>query len=113
MRQSVMLTGLSSTKFNNAMASIRAIEDMFRQLIATGQMDDWAPSNFKGHMTIDISNRYFTPAHDASHQDEQVPFSMAVDPDRLLSVAMGNDFVHTEDNEVEYYEAHKNTQGTK
>ena len=113
MRQSVMLTGLSSTKFNDAMASIRAIEDMFRQLITTGQMDDWAPSNFKGHMTIDISNRYFTPAHDASLQDEQVPFSMAVDPDRLLSVAMGNDFVHTEDNEVKYYEAHKNTQGTK
>jgi len=76
-------------------------------------MDDWAPSNFKIHMTIDISNRYFTPAHDTSQQDEQVPFGMAIDPDHLLTVAMGNDFVHTEDNEVKYYKAHKNTQGTK
>ena len=84
MGQSVMLTGLSSTKFNNAMASIHAIEDMFRQLIATGQMDDWAPSNFKRHMTIDISNRYFTPAHDASHQDEQVT---SLNLFRIVSIA--------------------------
>ena len=113
MCQSVTLTGLSSTKFNDAVASIRAIEDMFQQLIATGRMDEWVPSNFKGHTTIDLNNRYFTSAHDTPQQDEQIPFSIAVDPDHLLSMAMGNDFIHTEDNEVEYYEAHRNTQGTK
>jgi len=113
MRQSVMLTGLSSSKFNDALVSTRAIEDMFRQMIPTGTMDDWAPSSFQGHMTIDISNRYFTPAHHASQDDEQVPFSVTVDPDRILSMAMGNEFIHTEDNEVEYYEAQKNAKGTK
>jgi len=113
LRQSVMLTGLSSSKFNDALASTRAIEDMFRQMIPTGTMDDWAPSSFRGHTTIDISNRYFTLAHRASQDDEQVPFSVAVDPDRILSMAMGNEFIHTEDNEVEYYEAHKNAKGTK
>jgi len=56
MRQSVMLTGLSSTKFNDALASIHAIEDMFRQLIPPGQMDNWAPSSFQGHTTIDVNN---------------------------------------------------------
>jgi hypothetical protein len=113
MRQSVMLTGLSSAKFNDALASMRAIEDMFRQMVPHGTMDDWAPSSFRGHTTIDISNRYFTPAHRASQDDEQVLFSVAVDPDRILSMAMGNEFIHTEDNEVEYYEARKSAQGTK
>ena len=39
--------------------------------------------------------------------------STSVDPDRILSVAMGNEFIHTEDNEVEYYEAQRNAKGTK
>ena len=113
MRQSVMLSGLSSPRFNDAMASTRAIEDMFRQVIPTGTMDDWALSSFQGYTTIDISNRYFTPAHLASQDDEQVPFSTSVDPDRILSVATGKEFIQTEDNEVEYYEAQRNAKGTK
>ena len=113
MCQSVMLTSLSSAKFNDALASMRAIKDMFRQMVPHGTMDDWAPSSFQGHTTIDISNRYFTPAHRGSQDNEQVPFSVAVDPDRILSMAMGNEFIHTEDNKVEYYEACKSAQGTK
>lgn len=108
-----MLTGLSLSKFNNAMASTCAIEDMFQQVIPTGTMDDWAPSSFQGYTTIDISNRYFTLAHLEKQDDEQVPFSTSVDPDRILLMAMGNKFIHTEDNEVEYYEAQRNAKGTK
>ena len=113
MHQSVMLTSLLSTKFNDALASTCTIEDMFWQMILSGTMDDWAPSSFHGHTTIDISNQYFTPAHCASQDDEQVPFTIVVDPDHILSMAMGNEYVHTEDNKVAYYEAHKSAQGTK
>jgi len=113
MRQSIMLTGLSLPKFNDALASTHAIEDVFRQQMEDGTMEAWAPSNFQGHPSIDIGNRYFTPRQQAIQYDRQVSFSAVVDPDRILSMAMGNDFIHTEDNEVEYYEARKDARGTK
>jgi len=113
MRQSVTLTGLSSPEFNDALVSAHAIEDMFQQLVVKGTMEAWVPSTFQGHTSIDIGNRYFTPCQQPLQPDNQVPFSMVVDPDHILSMAMGNEFIHTEDNEVEYYEAHKEARGTK
>jgi hypothetical protein len=107
-----MLTGLSSPKFNDAILSIRAIEDMFRRQVADGNMEVWVPSTFQGHLSIDVGNRYFTPRQHAL-QDRQVSFSPAVDPDYVLTEAMGDEFVHTEDNTVEYYIARKDAKGTK
>ena len=99
-----MLTGLSSPKFNDAILSTRAIEDIFRRQAADGSMELWVPSNFQGHPSIDVGNRYYTPRQYAL-QDRHVSFSPCVDPDNILSEAMGEDFVHTEDNKVEYYQA--------
>ena len=107
-----MLTGLSSPKFNDAILSVRAIEDIFRQQAADGSMDTWVPSAFQGHPSIDVGNRYFTPRQHAL-QDRPISFSPAIDPDNILSEGMGEEFVHTEDNVVEYYEAHKEGRGTK
>ncbi len=110
--QSMMLTGLSSPKFNDAIMSMRAIEDIFRRQALDGNMDLWVPSAFQGHPSIDVGNRYFTPWQHAL-QDRQISFSPTVDPDSILSEAMGEEFVHTEDNEVEYYEARKEGRGIK
>jgi hypothetical protein len=107
----MMLTGLSSPKFEDAILSTRVIEDIFRQQVADGNMETWVPSTFQGHPSIDVGNRYFTPRQHAL-QDRHISFSPAVDPDNILSEAMGEDFVHTEDNRVEYYEAHKQARGT-
>ena len=101
-----MLTGLSSPKFNDAIQSIRTIEDMFRRQVVDGNLEMWVPSSFQGHPSIDVNNRYFTPRQYAL-QDNHISFSPTVDPDNILSKAMGEDFVHTEDNEIEYYEARK------
>ena len=107
-----MLTGLSSPKFNDSILSVRAIEDLFRRQGADRNMEDWVPSTFQGHPSIDVGNRYFTPSQHAL-QDRQISFSLAVDPDNILSEAMGDEFVHTEDNEVEYYEARKEAGKTR
>ena len=107
-----MLTGLSSPKFNDAILSIRAIEDIFRQPVADRNMEVWVPSGFQGHPSIDLGNRYFTPCQYAL-QDRHISFSPAIDPDNILTDAMGEEFVHTEDNEVEYYEARKEGGRTK
>jgi hypothetical protein len=108
----MMLTGLSSPKFNDAIQSMRAIEDIFRRQAVDGNMEVWVPSNFQGHPSIDVGNRYFTPRQHAL-QDRQISFSSTIDPDSILSEAMGEEFVHTEDNEVEYYEARREGKGTK
>ena len=75
-------------------------------------MEVWVPSTFQGYPSIDVGNQYFTPRQHAL-QDHQISFSPAIDPDNILSEAMGEEFLHTEDNEVEYYEAHKEARGTK
>jgi hypothetical protein len=107
-----MLTGLSLPKFNDAIMSIRAIEDIFRRQALDEKMEVWVPSAFQGHQSIDVGNRYFTPRQHAL-QDRQISFSPTIDPDSILSDAMGEEFVHTEDNEVEYYEARKEAKGIK
>jgi len=101
-----MLTGLSSPIFDEAIASVCAIQDMFRRDAADGTMEEWTPSVFQEHVSIDIGNRYFTPRQYAL-QDRQIAFSTSIDPDNILSEAMGDQFVHVEDNHVEYYEARK------
>lgn len=112
LRQSMMLTGLSSPKFNDAILSIHAIEDIFRRQVADRGMEVWVSSAFQGHASIDVGNRYFTP-HQHALQDRHISFSPAIDPDNILSEAMGEEFVHTEDNDVEYYEARKEGGRTK
>ena len=112
LRQSMMLTGLSSPKFMDTITSIHAIQDMFQQQAVDGNMDAWVPSSFQGHPSVDVSNRYFTPSQHAL-QERHISFSTAIDPDNILAQAMGEEFVHTEDNEVEYYEAHKEAGRTK
>ena len=107
-----MPTVLSSPKFNDAIQSICAIENIFREQVVDRNMEVWVPSTFQGHLSIDIGNRYFTPRQHAL-QDRHISFIAVIDPDNILSVAMGEEFVHTEDNEVEYYEARKEGRGTK
>ena len=112
LRQSVMLTGLSLPKFNDAILSMHAIEDLFRRQAIDGKMEVWFPSTFQGHPAIDIGNRYFTPRQHAL-QERHIYFSSIIDPENILSDAMGEEYVHTEDNKVEYYEACKEGRGTK
>ena len=107
MRQLVMLTGLSSPLFDEAIAQIYQIQDMFRRrTLVDGTMEEWGPSLFQGHVSIDVGNRYFTPSKFAL-QDQQIAFNANIDPHNILSKAMGNQLVHVEENRVEYYEARK------
>lgn len=113
MRQSVMLTGLSSSTFDEALDSVCTIQDMFRQYMIDGTMEDWAPSIFQEHSSIDVGNRYFTP-HQNALLHRQISFDPVVDPDNILTAAMADGkFVHVEDNQVEYYEAYRDNRRTK
>jgi len=85
---------------------------MFRRDAADGTMEEWTPSVFQEHISIDIGNQYFTPRQYAL-QDWQIAFSTSIDSDNILSEAMGDQFVHVEHNHVEYYEARKEGGVTK
>ena len=65
-------------KFNDSILSVCVIEDLFRWQGADRNMEDWVPSTFQGHPSIDVGNRYFTPSQHAL-QDRQILFSLAVD----------------------------------
>jgi len=53
---------------------------------------------------INISNRYFT-RRSKMNGEALIQFSHAVDPENILTNALSNDFVHIQENVVEYYEA--------
>lgn len=113
MRQSVMLTGLSSPIFDEVIASVYEIQDMFRRTaVIDGTMEGWTPSVFQNHISFDVGNRYFTRRQYAL-QDQEIAFNPSVDPHNILSEAMDDQLVHVEENHVEYYEACKENGGTK
>jgi len=107
-----MLTGLSSPIFEEAIALVYEIKEMFRRSVVDGVIEEWIPSAFQEHLSIDVGNRYFTPCQYAL-QDRQIAFSASIDPDNILSEAMGDQSVHVKDNHVEYYEACKENGGMK
>ncbi|KDR64926.1 hypothetical protein GALMADRAFT_149157 [Galerina marginata CBS 339.88] len=105
MRQSATLSGLGSALFNQAIQNAQDIHQMFSRTFPQGALEDWNPAMFEGHPAIDMNNRFFTLRKQAI-MDEIIPFSNEVDPHGILAAAMGADdqFVHTTENEVEYYE---------
>jgi hypothetical protein len=103
MRQSVAVTGLGTTAFDDAIQSILAIEDVFARQVGEKKMVPWKRGTYQEWDSMDISNRYFT--HRRTDRNIQpVPFDRLVDPDGTLEALAGEDKVHGMDNVVEYYE---------
>ena len=72
----------------------------------------WQENNVDEHPAIYAANNYFTDRHDRGTQTP-IPFPSNIDPHRILSKAMGQEFVHLHDNEVCYFEAQHNTHTKK
>jgi hypothetical protein len=61
---------------------------------------------------LTLANQFFTDRHNLSNH-EMVPFKSSVDSDGILEEAMGTEFVHLRENEVEYFECVDDGQGRK
>ena len=99
MRQSVSLTGLGTERFKSNMTSINNIQLAFMREFE----DNALSSSYGSSESIDISNRYFvtrTKAPDAS----PVEFHPSIDPTGELRRLASIYFIHTEDNQVQYFE---------
>ncbi|KIM84094.1 hypothetical protein PILCRDRAFT_68465, partial [Piloderma croceum F 1598] len=103
LRQAVSLTGLGTEKFEQSIDAIIHIHTIFSRTFKDGLLDPWLLSAFKDHNAIDISNRYFT-SHRQSPNTVQLPFHKLVDPDRILEGMVDRDIVHSEENDVQYFE---------
>jgi len=68
------------------------------------EKDSYLPCLQQPLTQVDISNRYFT-RHSKMNGEAPIQFSHAVDPENILTNALSNDFVHIQENIVEYYEA--------
>ena len=81
--------------------SIQEIQHLLGREFPEGSMEEWVPSSYRNNHAIDIGNRYFTRMQDIGHQTP-ISFNASIDPYRKLTDAMGNEFVHLEENEVKY-----------
>ena len=99
-----MLTGFGSDIIKKAIDNIHDIHGLFNQEFMQGELEAWTPGGFGQFDAIDISNRYFTRQCDMNGE-APVQFSHAIDPENILTNVLSNDFVHIQENVVEYYEA--------
>lgn len=115
LRQNISLTGLGSATFSSALDAAQMIYRHFDRHFPEGLLDSWSPTwstNQKGLDSIDISNRYLTPLKDVSGL-ESLPFHKGVDPRNILLDMTKNDYIHIDDNYVEYFSMHRDTNGQK
>lgn len=92
------------------------IHKYFDRQFPEGLLDNWSPSTHSNNSSLeslDTSNRYLTPLKDVSGLVESVPFHKGVDPRNILSDMAKNTHIHTEDNYVEYFSTHRDSDGQR
>ncbi|KAL0563193.1 hypothetical protein V5O48_018882, partial [Marasmius crinis-equi] len=109
MSQQVILTGLGTSLFGNAMEGIKSVEEQFHRNFDDKEME--AHNIFgtsDGFLTIELSNRYMTSIH-ATNRLPPVNLGPDIDPRGYLAKVMGDKYIRTEENVVQFYEL--NNQG--
>ena len=105
LRQGVTITGLNTATFQRVSENINAIHHFFARFIGKDSLQPLTVvSHFEEYLSIETSNRYFTPRRAGTIGATEIPFSPHVDPHGYLARGAGSKFFHSEDNEVRYYE---------
>jgi len=102
LRQAVTLTGLGSARFSECINTVEKLVVLFMNKFPADSMEPWEPSKFGIHEAMDANARYFMHARVAGTA-ERVPFDVLTDPEGALAAMVSDDFVHTIDNDVQYY----------
>ncbi|KIM72485.1 hypothetical protein PILCRDRAFT_81820 [Piloderma croceum F 1598] len=114
LRQAITISGMGSEYLNKAMDNIMQIHKLFNRQHKDDQLELWQPSAYEDSYGIDASNHYFSARKD-NPGSRAIPFLPMVDPKGTLtglSSSMMN-FVHTQENQVQYYEYVADTSGIK
>lgn len=97
---------MSDPSFQQCVANIVSIDNMFARQFKEGMWERWAPNKHEdtGLITVDISNRLFTPSRYAEDMIS-LPIRAILDPDGILQQEVnGGRSRHLDDNSVQYFE---------
>ncbi|KAF7974570.1 hypothetical protein HWV62_11940 [Athelia sp. TMB] len=110
MKQSVRITSFGSKLFEDAVQSASKLANFISTDIGGEPSSDWVPARFQKWSALEFSNRYFV--HQNSEGDmERAEFGSLIDPDGVLSAIAGEEWVHTEDNQVKFFSRVEDTVG--
>ena len=102
LRQSVTLTGFSTSTFERGITALTEVQAFFDCHLPANKIDECTIIDKCDHgLTIHLTNLYFTPKRETA-AEEGVPFTMDVDPTGRLAALAGDQFVHVEQNVVRY-----------
>jgi len=105
LRQSLTLTGFNTSTFQSVSENIAAVHELFGRFIGKNSLQPLScVSGFGEYVSIDMSNRYFTPRRDETLGATEIPFTPDVDPHGFLGKAAGSGLFHSDENVVHYYE---------
>lgn len=107
-RQAVKLSGLGVAGFEQYIAAVLAIQQVFASHLPSDSLGKWTPETEHGFPVMEVSNRYFT--HRKEAQDEEADIDPTLDPAGLLRNAMPSFACYTADNKVLYFERKASTQ---
>ncbi|KAF8800970.1 hypothetical protein BYT27DRAFT_7227042 [Phlegmacium glaucopus] len=113
LRQGVALVGYGTATFEKAINSAQEIYGMFERNVEDASLESWVlPKSTVQGRALEASNRYLTSKRDAPDM-QPAPISPLVDPRGILEKLTKEGFLHGEENEVHYYQVHKNDAGGK
>ena len=101
---------MGSPTFERAVKAIEEIHRRFDRQFEEKTLEA-LPERETGNESMGLWNRYLTPRREAGGVPCQ-PFLAGMDPKGVLAdVVRRGLYIHTEDNQVHYYEAHRNPGG--
>ncbi|KAH6891699.1 hypothetical protein BKA70DRAFT_1441112 [Coprinopsis sp. MPI-PUGE-AT-0042] len=112
-RQNIKITGFGEAQFTKALTELEAVHLKMSNCFPDGRMEDFQPSMFGNHFAIEANTRYFNHRNTVSADVQLVDFLDGVDPEGTLSRLMGEDYVHTQDNQVDYFQVHVDADGNE
>jgi hypothetical protein len=103
LRQSLTLTGCGTPTFEQGIRNILEVQNLFDRHIPANKLDECTlVANCGDGLGIHLSNRYFTPRHEAP-AEKAVELTSDIDPSGILAALASDQFFHGEQNVVKYY----------
>lgn len=85
--------------------NIAEVHALFGRIVGADRLQGCSMyTTFDGTTAVEMSNRYFTPKSEAPDAAAGIVLGEDIDPHGNLRRAAGTGYIHTEENQVCYYE---------
>lgn len=91
--------------FDAVGTNIAEVHALFGRIVGADRLQGCSMyTTFDGTTAVEMSNRYFTPKSEAPDAAAGIVLGEDIDPHGNLRRAAGTGYIHTEENQVCYYE---------